>query len=267
MAQLCSKCSRANPAEAVYCYFDGFVLGNHQRRGGPVAVGAKPFSSPFVFPTGRTCRNFDEMALACQEEWDTACELLKDGFLESFFGGIGRVDLSRAAKEATRFPDLERGLDQLLSKLPSGVLADPKLRVDPLDVNLGELDSSQERVFQLEMENQGMRLLYGTVTSDAVWLTLGDAGSGEKHFHFTHETKIPVHVRPDLAPAGSKTVEGRLTIESNGGTLAVLVRATKPVKPFPSGALAGAQKPRQVAEMAQANPKDVAPLFEKGEDA
>jgi hypothetical protein len=265
MPQLCSKCSRANPADAVYCYFDGFVLGNGDRRGGPVAVGAKPFNSPFVFPTGRTCRSFDELALACQEEWSTASQLLKDGYLESFFGGLGRVDLALAAKEAARFPDLERGLDQLLAKLPSGVLTEPKLRVDPVDVNLGVLDSDKEQNRYLELENQGMRLLYGTVTSDSVWLTLGDAQSGEKHFSFTHETKIPFHVRPNLVRASNKPIEGRLTVESNGGTVTVVIKAQKPVKPFPEGALKGAKTPRQVAEKAQANPKEVAPFFENGD--
>src|SRR5262245_4406007 len=117
MVQLCKKCSRANPQEAVYCYFDGFVLVGHDRRG-PVAAGAQPFNSPFVFPTGRTCRSFDELALACQEEWATATSLLRDGYIESFLGGLGRVDLALAAKLASRFPDPERGLDQLLAKLP-----------------------------------------------------------------------------------------------------------------------------------------------------
>src|SRR5688572_5939163 len=121
MAQRCKQCSRANPPEAVYCHHDGFVLGGPGRAGGPVAVGAQPFVSPFVFPTGRSCRSFDELAIACQEEWGTACGLLKDGYLESFLGGLGRIDLAMAAKEASRFPDPSRGLDQLLAALPAGV--------------------------------------------------------------------------------------------------------------------------------------------------
>src|SRR4051812_2498820 len=100
MAQTCSKCSRANPAEAVYCHFDGFVLGGGQSRGGPVAVGTQAFNSPFVFPSGRACRNFNELALTCQEEWGPAKDLLKQGYLEQFLGGLGRIDLAMAAKEA-----------------------------------------------------------------------------------------------------------------------------------------------------------------------
>src|SRR3954447_20499470 len=144
MVQTCTKCSRANPAEAAYCYFDGFVLAGHgvggdRHRAGPLAVGAQPFPTPFVFPAGRPCRSFDELALACHEDWKTARELLQQGYLESFLGGLGRVDLALAAREAVRgaagIPD--RGLDQLLGKLPTGVLAEPVLQVEPLEVNLG----------------------------------------------------------------------------------------------------------------------------------
>src|SRR5438876_846789 len=128
MVQTCSKCSRPNPAEALYCHFDGFVLGGALGAGGPLAIGARAFTSPFVFPNGRTCRSFDELALACQQDWAAACELLHKGYLETFFGGLGRLDLARAAKEAAAFPDRERGLDQLLGRMPTSALADPRLR-------------------------------------------------------------------------------------------------------------------------------------------
>lgn len=266
MVQTCTKCSRVNPGEAVYCYYDGFVLQGHERRGGPVSFGAQPFNNPFVFPTGRTCRNFDELALACQQEWKVACELLRDGYLESFFGGIGRIDLALAAKEAARYPDLERGLDQLLAKLPSNVLTEPRLRVDPLEVNLGLLEGDRERTFQLELENQGMRLLYGTISSSEAWLLLGEApGSTEKHFHFLDECRIPVHIYPGRLRASKKPIEGRLIVESNGGLFNIKIRAEKPIQPFPSGLLMGCLTPRQIAEKAQAHPREIAPLFEAGE--
>ncbi|HZY86592.1 MAG TPA: hypothetical protein VFE78_17290 [Gemmataceae bacterium] len=266
MVQTCIKCSRANPADAVYCYFDGFVLSAHGRNGGPVAVGAQAFASPFVFPGGRTCRSFDELALACQEEWAAARDLLRDGYLERFFGGLGRVDLARAAQEAARFPDADRGLDQLLTKLPGDVLEEPKLRVEPQSVSLGVLKVGEERRFDLHLENAGMRLLYGSVScADNVWLALGEApGSSEKLFQFGHESVIPVHVRGDRLRANNKPVEARLLVESNGGAATVVVRAEVPVKPFPAGALGGAKSPRQVAEKAKAAPKEAALLFEDG---
>jgi hypothetical protein len=265
MVQTCSKCSRANPAEAAYCYYDGFVLGGgHGRNGGPVAVGTQAFAHPFVFPSGRSCRSFDELALACQEDWAGACELLAQGYLENFLGGLGRIDLALAAKEAGKFPDRDRGLDQLLTKLPSEVLAEPALRVEPQEISLGVIDREAGRKFDLHLENQGMRLLYGSVNSGEGWLVLGDAaGASEKHFQFTHEQVVPVQVRTDKLRAG-KPVEAKLLIASNAGSVEVVVRAEVPVKPFSSGVLAGAKSPRQVAEKAKGNPKGAAALFEDG---
>jgi hypothetical protein len=266
MVQTCTKCSRANPADAVYCYFDGFVLSGHGRNGGPVAVGAQAFAAPFVFPGGRTCRSFDELVLACQEGWPAARDLLRQGFFERFFGGLGRVDLARAAQEAARFPDADRGLDQLLDKLPGDVLEPPTLRVHPQAVSLGVLAVGEERRFDLHLENAGMRLLYGSVTcADNVWLALGEgAGASEKLFQFNHEAIIPVRVRGERLRAHNKPVEARLVVESNGGATTVVVRAEVPVKPFPDGALGGARSPRQVAEKAKAHPKEAALLFESG---
>src|ERR1700676_3152037 len=150
MAQTCTKCSRANPADAVYCYYDGLVLGGHSRNGGPVAVGAQSFASPFVFPTGKTCRTFNELALACQDDWAAARDLLQQGYLETFLGGLGRIDLVMAAKEASKFPDHDRGLDQFLSKLPADVLDAPKLAVETQEINLGVLPAGSDgREFKL----------------------------------------------------------------------------------------------------------------------
>jgi hypothetical protein len=269
MAQTCSKCSRINPADAAYCYHDGNVLAAHSRNGGPVAMGTQPFLNAFVFPSGRQCRNFDELAVACQEEWGAARDLLQQGYLESFLGGLGRSDLAMAAREAAHFPDRDRGLDQLLAKLPSHVLDAPKLRAEPLEVSLGTLPIGQDREFKVRLENQGQRLLYGSITvDDCLWLTLGDAvGAHEKLFQFSHETVLPVHVRGKQLRAGTKPLEGRLLIESNGGTATVHVRIDVPIKPYPDGPLAGAKTPRQVAEKAKANPKAAAVYFEKGKVA
>jgi hypothetical protein len=110
-----------------------------------------------------------------------------------------------------------------------------------------------------------MRLISGTITTvDALWLSLGEAAGNEKHFHFQHELKIPIYVRGDKLRANNNPLEGHLEVESNGGSFIVAVRAQVPVKPFPSGALAGARSPRQIAEKAKANSKEAAVLFENG---
>src|SRR5690348_12120376 len=149
MPQVCSKCSRVNPAEAAYCYWDGAVLEGHSANGGPIASGSQPFPSQFVFPSGQICRNFDQLAMTCQQNWKEAVELLKQGYLAGFLGGLGRADLARAAQEAARFPDQDRGLDQLLAKLPSHVLEPPRLRAEPSEVNLGLLRVGTDRKLDL----------------------------------------------------------------------------------------------------------------------
>jgi hypothetical protein len=263
MALVCAQCSRVNPAEASYCYHDGAALAG--RAGGPVNAGSAPFPSPFVFPDGQACRNFDQLATACQQHWADAADLLKKGYLGTFFGNVGRLDLARAAQEAAAFPDADRGLDQLLAKLPSQALQAPKLQAEPSEINLGLLKVGEERATELHLSNLGMRLLYGTVASDCKWLALGEApGSPQKLFQFGAETTLAVHVLGKHLRAGTKPLEGRLEVESNGGTSTIIIRTEVPIAPYQGGLFAGALTPRQVAEKAKANPKEAAPFFESG---
>jgi hypothetical protein len=246
------------------------VLGDHASNGGPVHTGTQPFHHHFTFPSGRLCRNFDQLALACQEKWAEAVELLRQGYLENFLAGVGRADLALAAREAASFPDRDRGLDQLLTKLPSDVITPPKLLVEPTDVNLGQLEVGDDRELELHLTNQGMRLLYGSVTCvDCIWLAVGEgAGSPHKLFQFGGGLVIPVHVRGKHLRAENKTLEGRLLVETNAGTVTVIVRAEVPVKPFPEGIFAGARTPRQIADKAKThlkvNLKETAAPFENG---
>jgi hypothetical protein len=266
MAQTCGKCKRVNPPEAAYCYFDGTALAGTAGDGASTRAAGRPFPSPFVFPSGRSCRTFDELAFGCHEEWLPALKLLRQGYFESFLGGLGRADLALAARDAARFPDPDRGLDQLLSRLPAAVLEAPKLRVSPQEVNLAILHVGMERSFDLHLENRGMRLLFGSIScEDCNWLRLGGVkGASQKHFQFGSDTTIPVHVQANRLRASNKSLEGRLIIDSNGGTAVVTVRAEVPVKPFPEGVLKDARSPRQLAEKAKHAPKEAAELFERG---
>jgi hypothetical protein len=261
----CAKCHRASPAGAAFCYFDGHLLNGHGATG-PVAIGRQPFAHPFVFTSGRQCRSYDELAIACHEDWNEARDLLKQGYLERFLGGLGRADLARAARDASRAPDLDLGLDELLDKLPTEVLQPPYLHAGVTEMNLGTLPIGAERRFELHLENRGMRLLRGSVTcADSPWLSLGEgADAREKLFQFTGSGTIPVRVVGQRLRAGNKPLEGQLVIESNGGSVTVTVRAAVPIRPYPDGPLKGATTPRQVAEKAKAAPKDAAVYFENG---
>lgn len=263
MPLLCARCSRANPADAQYCYFDGVALsGASAARATP--VGLKAFTAPFTLPSGKQCQNFDQLAIGCQENWAGAVEALKQGYLEKFMVGQGRADLALAAREAARYPNHDRGLDQFLGKLPSQALKEPKLVVEPADLNLGKLQIGASKSTALQLRNQGMRLIYGSVSiQNAPWLSLG-TGASQKLFQFGSELSIPVTLQGKRLRASNKPLEGKLLVDTNAGMHTIAVRAEVPVKPFPSGCLAGARSPRQVAEKAKAHPKEAGPLFENG---
>ncbi|MGE3803168.1 MAG: hypothetical protein AB7K24_00690 [Gemmataceae bacterium] len=264
MIQTCSRCSRVNPVGACYCYFDGAALMGASQAGANLPVGAQPFPTPFVFPTGKTCRNFDQLALACQENWQSASSALGD--LERFLGSIGRSDLALAAREAGRGPDRERGVDDFLARLPGHAVQPPRLVVEPTEINLGQLKVGEDRTFDLHLRNQGMRLVHGSIqVDDALWLAVGPGrGGAQKLFQFGSELVLQVRVRGKHLRASHKPLTARLVISSNAGDVVINVKAELPVKSFSEGVLAGARSPRQVAERAKSNPKEAARLFEQG---
>jgi hypothetical protein len=102
MIQKCKKCRRVNPRDAVYCHFDGVVLegrggGDIPADGSAMNIGARPFTVPLVFPSGRKCFNFVELSLACNEVPALAVEMLRKRHFESFLAGHGRSDLASSA--------------------------------------------------------------------------------------------------------------------------------------------------------------------------
>jgi hypothetical protein len=267
MPQRCRICSRMNPDEARYCYHDGAALaGGNGMVAGPVAIGSQPFFSPFVFPSGRACRTFDELVLACEADWDGARDLLRRGYLEGFLAAVGRGDLAAAARQAAVEADPDRALDDLLGKLPGDVRAGAQLYVHPQEVNLGRIPRGEDRQFVLHIENQGMGLLSGAVTvSGAPWILLGEGmGAPRKVFQCRSEIRFGVRINSRALRANVQPSEGKLVISSSGGNAVISVRVEVPVVPFPEGPLAGATSPRQLASKAKADPKKAAPYFEKG---
>ena len=264
MSQTCTRCSRSNPQDATFCYFDGAPLG----RGASAALdtGKQRFPMPFVFPSGKQCSSFDELATCCWNNWDQAVDALQRGYVDAFLNGLGRRDLALAAQQAARFPDRSRGLDQFIGQLPTNVLAPATLEVNTTDLQLGEIRVGEDRTVELTIRNQGMRLLHGTIScASGVWLGIGQgAGVQNKMFACTDELVVQLRIRGKHLRASKQPLEDQLVIESNGGNETVRVRVHVPVTPYPSGALAGASTPRQIAEKAKAQPREAAALFEKG---
>jgi hypothetical protein len=266
MAKVCKKCSRPNPDDAAYCYFDGHAFAATVVRQGAVDIASQPFATPFVFPSGKECRCFNELALYCWRHWGQARDALQKGLLEPFLGRLGRVDLAMAAHQAAEVDDKDRGLDELLARLPSKSVKGARLHVDREQVDLGRMKIGDSRQLTIHLQNQGTRLLQGNIAcEECVWLALGDgAGVANKHFAFTDKLTIPVQVRGDLLRAGNKPLVAQIVVESNGGNATITVTADVPTAPFPSGSLAGATTPKQLAEKAVKAPREAAQLFEKG---
>jgi len=267
MPRRCSKCSRANPSEAAYCYYDGIPLnGAGGAAGESINYGVWAFPTPFVFPAGETCRNFLQLALACQRDPRAATDMLRQGYLEKFFGSLGRVDLAMAAAAAAKAPDKERGLDDLLGKMPGTPLQPPQLQVEPTQKDLGVVPVGEDRRFELTLTNAKDRLVYGkaAVENNCPWIVLGDPGSPEKLFQFFDKATIAVRIVGKRLRAYEKPQRAEIVLESNAGTVTVVVGVSVPVNPFPEGVLSGALSPRQLAAKAKQHVKEAAVLIENG---
>jgi hypothetical protein len=270
--RVCQRCKRANPGEAVYCYNDGFALENHLTRadippdGSALDIGSRPFSVPFVFPSGRVCPNFNELAKACCQDTVAALHLLRKGHLETFLISQGRGDLAAAAHAAAEAPDTERGFDEFLGRLPALYLSPASLRVETTVIDLGTTRIGEDRRVDLVLHNDGMRLLTGSASCyERPWLVLGDAvGLNHKSVQFYGRLVLPVRIRGSEVRAFSQVQEANIQIETNGGNAIVIVRMLVPVKPFPEGILAGVMSPRELAEKAREAPREAGALIESG---
>jgi hypothetical protein len=264
MTRICRQCRRANPDEAAFCYYDGVAF--EARAGGPLDLGTRPFQMPFVFPSGRSCANFNELAWACRQDPAAALRVLRAGHLEAFLAGQGRSDLARAARHAARAADRERGLDELLGHLPDSSLKPARLRVEPASLDLGSMRPGESHRVELVLCNEGHRLLCGSASCDGVpWLALGDgAVVRRKIFQCFDRVVLPVRVIGPSLHAYAKPQEAEIRLESNGGVQTVRVCVRVPAQPFPEGVLSGALSPRQLAAKAHLAPKEAAPLIENG---
>jgi hypothetical protein len=263
MAVLCTRCKRINPTEAAYCYFDGVTL-HDSSLNGPLNLAQAPFITPFQFPSGQVCANFDQLALSCHALWTETWELLQNGTLASFLGGLGRADLTVVAAEAVAAGERDHGVDSFLARLPACNLAPPRLRVTPVDMQLGTLRPQQELVLELALVNEGHRLIVGSVTSNCNWLEVDGAADRRLAVQFAHEYKVRMRVVANRLAAGTAPRAGKILVQTNAGYAEVTVSCLVPVLPFPEGVLAGCRSPRELAKQARRFPDEAAALFAAG---
>lgn len=247
MPLLCAQCQRVESHGRVLLLLRRHGVGRSRRRSGAPWLGSVP--DAFRVPGGQSSKNFDQLATACQEQWKEAVSLLKQGFFYSFLGGLGRVDLAMAAKEAaeifrtptvawTNFsPNSPRSPSSLPNSWPSpprSILANSpwaKIAIPKFTSPTSACACSKLR---------WNRTVRGWSWRRA-WPIAED-------LQFGHELKLPVHVKGQHLRAGNKPLTAKLLVDSNGGVVTILVRVEVPIKPFEGGLFAGCVTPREVAE-------------------
>jgi hypothetical protein len=228
---------------------------------------------PFSFSDGEGCSNYNQLVLACDRRWNEARNYLVNGTWKSFFSTIGRADLATLALQSANQADTDLGLCQLLESLPADAeaLRPAKLALASTVEDLGVLEPGKDYKVQVVIANQGVLMLRGSVRTDCDWLAVGDGHGYDsvKLFQTRDTYSVSVRVVGSKLRAAKKPLQGQIVIETNGGCQTVTVRATVPVRPFPSGqaandVLAGATSSRDIAVKAKAHPQEAAVLFEQG---
>jgi hypothetical protein len=264
MVQVCSRCHRANPAEAAFCYFDGAPLAH----GPGTAAPAAPPIPEFVFGSGRRCRTLEEFAEGCRDEWDEARDLLQRGIIARYLSNARRPDLVRDAEQAQAAEDADVALVELLAALPAPPAGrGPRLVLDPRRIAIaGGLQAGDRKKIRVLIINQGTGLLQGKLTrSDTPWLRFVDAEAAPSiAIHTTDDQQV--HLLVDTAGlAGGQNHTAKLTVITNGGIAELPIRVDLGASPFPHAPFQGATTQRQLAEKMRANPRAAVPLLETGE--
>jgi hypothetical protein len=257
-AKICPRCRRANPAEAAYCYFDGGNLVDQQQTGQKLA-------SDFLFPSGRRARTLEDLANACQDDWATARDFLRNGAFRAFFQSIGRHDLGRVAQDASQEaanPDV--ALTRFLDSLPVTRTNVPKLDLQPRRFFLGRIPTDDNRELDLVLSNPGKGTLQGTVavSQGGDWLTVVGGGAVQVVAGREQRLKLKLDVKKLQA---SQSYSGQLQVVTSGGIVEVPVRFELVARPFAKPPFQGVRTPRELAEKMRAQPKPAGPLLESGD--
>jgi hypothetical protein len=263
MALVCPRCHRANPQQAIFCWFDGSPL--TQGTGGLDWLPAANLPQEFVFPSGRRTRTIDDLVQGCQLEWDDARELLRKGELTRFFQSVGRADLARSAQEAQNQQDPDIALYNFVGQLPATQVQGPRLDLAPRRITLPCKPGDQKQS-NLTLMNLGRGLLQGKVkvSEGENWLKLGDARERQLAVKTNREQIVVLHIDTRGLTGGQK-YSGKLTVITNGGIAEVSVRIELTALPFPKAPFQGAMTQRQLAEKMRTKPKAGVPLLENGE--
>ena len=206
MSQVCSKCTHANPPDAIYCYFDGAVLGGHAANGRTFQAGSQPFPSQFVFPVRQS-----RAAISIS----SPSPANKTGQPRSIFSSKASSPASSAASAAPtspwpprRLPAFPTATAASTSSWPSSPhrsLKLPKLRAEPTEVSLGVINSAPIAVSNCTSPIWEC----GSCTARSAPIANGSRSAtlpaiAQKLFQFGGEAVVHVQVRGQYLRAGNK---------------------------------------------------------------
>jgi hypothetical protein len=221
----------------------------------------------FIFPSGRRCKTFDELAQGCQEEWSAARDLLMRGVFAQFFRSCSRADLVRAANDAKAHANPDIGLTTFLTALPGTRTQTPKLDLHPRRILLGKLVVGESKTMPLMVTNQGQGMLQGTVsvTDGQDWLSLSETKAvHEIAINTVREQVVKLTINTKGVAAG-QTYGAKLTVVTNGGVVEVPLRMDLAAQPFTKPPFQGVRTQRELAEKMRSQPKAAGPVLESGE--
>jgi hypothetical protein len=240
--QRCPRCQRANPADAAFCHNDGVPLDTLH------LAGSDRFPREWRFPSGRACRNLEELATACLGDWAEARNALVRRDFVNFFQENNRPDLARLVPPAE--PDAEVALQTFLEKLPVKVKPAPALDVAPRRLLVPNVRRGEDRRVMLRIVNRGTGLLYGDVVvpQSAKWLRVNTTQvrtRAEQPVEAAIETRYFPTTGSYFAP---------LQVRTNGGTVEVPIQVDFSVQGVPFHG-SHVTDPQDLAKLMLAKPK------------
>ncbi|MBX9680014.1 MAG: hypothetical protein K2X38_14730 [Gemmataceae bacterium] len=255
----CPRCRRFNPEPAYFCWFDGIELRPH-------AGDAQKLAIEFTFPTGRRARTFEELAQACQDDWNSARDLLQQGAFRQFFVSLGRNDLAQRAEEAARETNADVALARFLQALPAAKHA-PKLDLQPRRIFLGTLAPGETRSLQATLKNLGAGMLQGamTVTDGDGWIRLADAADPKRCLvNTSSDQRVGIAIDTRGLPS-AQSYAAKLMVVTNGGVVELPVGFDLAAQAYPKAPFQGASTARELAEKMRKQPKAAGPALESGD--
>jgi len=132
----------------------------------------------FTFPGGEAIRGVGAIPALSDKHWQAACEYLYSGDFERWLRDLNRLDLVEIAKTTCgRFRNRNLGLEAFLRRLDPG-LPYPKLEVDPLRLDLGQVGRNGDITQTLSLRNSSRGYVKAKISTTAPWLQAQPQAAG-----------------------------------------------------------------------------------------